>query len=320
MGLAVITFVGVALLVWGIYWVMLERPEAREQGKLQKRLRAAATPGLKRIDFVKQAERLSSFKALDTLLTQARGLAGPLQRLIERADAKITVGGLVMTSGCLFFVGWLIIGGVTRLPWLGLGGGLVLAYVPYRVLVFKANKRLRTFEEQFPDAIELIGRALRAGHAFTTGLVVVAEEAPQPVAGEFRLLYDQQNFGMPLTDALKAFAARVPLLDARFFVTAVLTQRESGGNLAEILNNLANVIRERFKVKRQIRVISAHGRLTAWVLSGLPPSLAVAFLITSPNHIKTLIEDPLGIQMIFLGLFLQIVWTLIIRRLVNIEY
>ena len=104
------------------------------------------------------------------------------------------------------------------------------------------------FEEQFPDTIDLIARALRAGHAFTTGLAITAEEAPQPVAGEFKLLYDQQNFGMPLSDALKAFAERLPLLDAQFFVTAVLTQRESGGNLAEILGNLANVIRERFKV------------------------------------------------------------------------
>jgi tight adherence protein B len=179
---------------------------------------------------------------------------------------------------------------------------------------------MRTFEEQFPDAIELIGRALRAGHAFTTGLAIVAEEAPQPVAGEFRLLYDQQNFGMPLGDAMKQFAQRIPLLDARFFVTAVLTQRESGGNLAEILSNLASVIRERFKVKRQVRVISAHGRLTGWVLSGLPPSLAMAFLVTSPNHIMTLVNDPMGVRMIFAALFLQILGTLIIRRLVNIEY
>ena len=162
----------------------------------------------------------------------------------------------------------------------------LLAFVPFLVVRFKATKRMRKFEEQFPEAIDLIARALRAGHAFTTGLALVAEEAPQPVAGEFRLLYDQQNFGMPLPDALKAFAERIPLLDARFFVTAVLTQRESGGNLAEILGNLANVIRERFKVKRQVRVISAHGRITGWVLSGLPPSLAAAFMIivAEPHH------------------------------------
>jgi tight adherence protein B len=149
---------------------------------------------------------------------------------------------------------------------------------------------------------------------------MAAEESMPPVAGEVRLLYDQQNFGMPLSDALKAFAARIPILDARFFVTAVLTQRESGGNLSEILTNLANVIRERFKVKRQVRVISAHGRLTGWILSGLPPCLAVAFFLTSPNYIMELVNDPLGVRLIFLGVFLQISGTLIIRKLVNIEY
>ena len=140
------------------------------------------------------------------------------------------------------------------------------------------------------------------------------------MAGEFRLVYDQQNFGMPLGDALTAFAERVQILDARFFVTAVLTQRESGGNLAEILGNLSAVIRERFKVKRQVQVVSAHGRITGWVLSGLPPSLAVAFTITSPKHMQTLVNDPMGVNMIFGALFLQVMGTLIIRRLVNIEY
>jgi tight adherence protein B len=179
---------------------------------------------------------------------------------------------------------------------------------------------MRKFEEQFPEAIDLIARALRAGHAFTTGLALVAEEAPQPVAGEFRLLYDQQNFGMPLSEALRNLADRLPLLDARFFATAVLTQRESGGNLAEILGNLANVIRERFKVKRQIRVISAHGRITGWVLSALPPSLAAAMMVIIPGHITTLIEDPMGPPMIIAALVLQTIGMLAIKKLVNIEY
>ena len=233
---------------------------------------------------------------------------------------QMTVGSLLLASACLFLAAWLAIGWITGLQWLGLAAGALLAFVPFLVVRFKAKQRMRKFEEQFPEAIELIARALRAGHAFTTGLAIVSEEAPQPVAGEFRLLYDQQNFGMPLGDALKAFAERIPLLDARFFVTAVLTQRESGGNLSEILGNLANVIRERFKVKRQVRVISAHGRITGWVLSGLPPSLAAAFMVTSPNHIMTLVRDPMGVKMILGALFLQIVGTLIIRKLVNIEY
>ena len=194
-------------------------------------------------------------KPLDAVLARTSGIAGSLQRLLARADMKLTVGGLLLASACLFLGAWL----VDRLDH---AAALARARRSARCspscriqfVRFKATRRMRKFEEQFPEAIDLIARALRAGHAFTTGLALVAEEAPQPVAGEFRLLYDQQNFGMPLGDALKAFAERLPLLDARFFVTAVLTQRESGGNLAEILGNLANVIRERFKVKRQVRV------------------------------------------------------------------
>ena len=127
---------------------------------------------------------------------------------------------------------------------------------------------------------------------------MVADEVPDPVGGEFRLLYDQQNFGMPMPDALRAFAERVPLLDARFFVTAVLTQRESGGNLAEVLDNLGVVIRERFRVKRQIRVVTAHGRITGSVLVLIPVVIVLAMVVVAPDHILTLVQDPLGIQMI----------------------
>ena len=146
------------------------------------------------------------------------------------------------------------------------------------------------FEEQFPEAIDLVARALRAGHALPTGLGMVADELQAPVGTEFRILFDEQNFGLTLPDAMRNFARRVPVLDARFFVTAVLTQRETGGNLAEVLDNLASVIRERFKVKRQVRVLSAHGRITGWVLACLPPVLAVATLIVNPDHLGTLLD------------------------------
>ena len=149
---------------------------------------------------------------------------------------------------------------------------------------------------------------------------MAAEEVPPPVGTEFRRLYDQQNFGMSLPDALRGFAARIPLIDARFFATAVLTQRETGGNLGEVLDNLAAVIRERFKVKRQVRVLTAHGRMTGWILAGFPPALAVVMFVIAPEHMKLLISDPLGVKMIVGALTLQIIGTLIIRKLVNIPY
>jgi tight adherence protein B len=192
--------------------------------------------------------------------------------------------------------------------------------IPFIVVRQKKANRLRKFEEQFPEAIDLIGRALRAGHAFTTGLAMVSEEIPKPVGEEFQLLYDRQNYGMPLPDAMKAFALRIPLIDARFFVTAVLTQRETGGNLGEVLDNLARVIRDRFRVKRQVRVLTAHGRITGWILAAMPPGLAAAMFVVAPGHMKMLTSDPLGIQMIVGALVLQVIGTLIIRKLVNIPY
>jgi tight adherence protein B len=198
--------------------------------------------------------------------------------------------------------------------------GLLTAALPFAIVKRRRHVRLRQFEEQFPEAIDLIARSLRAGHTFTTGLGIAAEEIPPPVGLEFRRVHDEQNFGMALPDALRAMARRVPVLDARFFVTAVLTQREAGGNLAEVLDNLSAVMRERFKVKRQIRVVSAHGRITAWVLTLMPPALGAAFSVVSPQFMRPLIDDPLGLRLVGIAVVLQIVGTIVIARLVKVEY
>ena len=143
---------------------------------------------------------------------------------------------------------------------------------------------------------------------------------PDPIGPEFRILYDQQNYGMPLPDALHLFAERIPVLDARFFVTAVLIQRESGGNLSEVLDNLARVIRERFRVKRQIRVISAHGRLTGWILVCLPPVLGFVLFAINAETRELMFYTPLGQQMIIAAVVLQVIGTLIMRKIINVEY
>jgi tight adherence protein B len=182
-----------------------------------------------------------------------------------------------------------------------------------------ASRRMARFEEQFPEAIDLIARALRAGHAFTTGLGMVADEVEEPVRTEFRLLHDRQNYGMPLGDALRSLAVRVPLLDARFFATAVLTQRESGGNLSEVLDNLSKLIRERFTLKRQVRTLSAHGRITGWVLAALPLVLGALMLVIAPEHMGLLFKDPLGVRMIVGAGVLQVIGFIAMQRIVNIE-
>ena len=193
--------------------------------------------------------------------------------------------------------------------------GALAACLPFAYVRYARGQRLLKFEEQFPEAIDLLARALRAGHALTTGLSMVAEELPEPDRAGVQALYDQQNFGLPLPQALKNFAERIPILDARFFVTAVLTQREAGGNLSEVLDNLASIIRDRFKVKRQVRVISAHGRITGWVLSALPTSRSGCSLpFSNPDKYATFYRDPLGMQLIVGALLLQLVGVFIISR------
>ncbi len=233
---------------------------------------------------------------------------------------RVSVSVFLLASACtalaLFVVGTLI----GRTPIAGAVLAPIGAMVPSLYVRNRRAKRVRQFEEQFPEAIDLVARALRAGHALPTGLGMVADELKAPVGTEFRILYDEQNFGLTLPDAMRNFARRVPVLDAKFFVTAVLTQRETGGNLAEVLDNLGAVIRDRFKVKRQVRVLSAHGRITGWVLAMLPPVLAVATFVVNPNHLGMLINDPLGRKMIVAAIVLQVTGTLIIRKLVDVEY
>ncbi len=311
-----LVFVGVVAIVWGAYWIFVVRDEERLLG----RLKPARPKGQRLVrDMVKAEEQMSSVGMFQQTLEQ-QPWAGRLQLTVEQSGLKISVGSLLLMMGCCAVGAYILVAWLTRQPLAGLGAGAFAMWLPHMYVRRARTKRMLKFEEHFPESIDLIARALRAGHALPTGLSMVADEMPPPVGTEFRLLYDEQNFGLTLPDALRNFARRIPVLDARFFVTAVLTQRESGGNLAEVLDNLSSVIRDRFKVKRQVRVLSAHGRITGWVLALLPPSLAMATLLINPDHLGTLTGDPVGQQMIMVAVFLQVVGTLIIRKIVDVEY
>ncbi len=319
-----LTFVLVCAIIGSAYYFLVLKPEQDEQSALRKRLKgnlpggkgkAAAYSGL-----LKEDTPLSKIPAVNAALNALGSLSGPTQRLIDRAGVDFTVGTLVLMSACAGVAGYLLSSILTNLVLVSLLVAVLTAWFPWWFLGVMAKRRIAKFEEQFPEAIDLLARALRAGHAFTTGLSMVADEMPDPVGTEFRLAYDRQNFGMPLPDALKALGERVPLLDARFFVTAVLTQREAGGNLSEVLDNLATVIRDRFKVKRQVRVVTAHARITGWVLALLPPSLGVVLAILAPKHMSLLWTHDTGIKMVVVALVLQVVGTLIIRKMVDVEY
>ena len=269
---------------------------------------------------LKERERLSDVNAFNRLLGGFGRVTDPMQRTIAQAGLDVTVSTIILASLCLAGLAYIGATQLLHLPLVGLAAAVLAAFLPYSLVKMKRNRRMIKFEEQFPEAIDLLARALRAGHALTTGLQMVADEMAEPVGPEFRQLFDQQNFGMPLPQALKEFADRIPIIDARFFVTAVLTQRDAGGNLSEVLDNLSSIIRDRFRVKRQVRVISAHGRITGWILSALPVSLALFFASTSPETYRKFYTDPLGIKMIVFALGLQIIGVFIIRRIVQIEY
>jgi tight adherence protein B len=242
-----------------------------------------------------------------------------LVRLIEQSGVQTTPGAVLLFSfgaasiaalAAMLFVPFLIAVPIAA---------LVAGFVPFGWLRWKRGVRLRKFEEQFPEALDVLSRAVRAGHAFQSALGMAADELRWPVGPELKKAFEQQNFGLPLREALGQLAERVPILDVKFFVTAVLIQRDTGGNLAEILDNLAHVVRERFKILRQVRVHTAHGRFTGFVLLGLPAFLAIALTMMNPEHMMPLFREHLGHLMLEGVLVMQVIGYFWIRQVMKIE-
>ena len=246
---------------------------------------------------------------------RGRSLAGWL----EQSGTKASLSSVLLMAIIAGLITGFLTATFTRTPISMIAGFALGASVPFLILRVKRGRRLRSFEEQFPEALDLISRALKAGHAFATGLKMVADEMPEPVGPEFRKTFDEQNFGLPLKDALENLTIRMPLLDVRFFSTAVLIQRETGGNLSEILDNLAHVVRERFKILRQVRVYTAHGRLTGYVLLALPAFLSVALMFINPEHMNLLFRERMGQMMLMASIVMQTVGFLWIKKIVKIE-
>ena len=201
----------------------------------------------------------------------------------------------------------------------GLIGAAIGGYLPYAYIKRRRNKRMNAFEEQLPESIDLIGRALRAGHPLSSGFKMAADDGAEPVSTELRRVFEEQRFGLPLQDSLLGMADRIPLMDMRILVTAILIQREVGGNLAEILDNLANVIRQRFTIRRQLRVYTAQGRMTGYLLAVLP--IAIGFLLYSinPGYMNIMLEDRTGKIILGFGFVMQLAGYMWIRKIVNIE-
>jgi tight adherence protein B len=311
---------GVGMVLAGFY-VVTKLPGYLVQRKLDARL--GEVTAVEDITAAKAAELVKGrtegpLPALDRMVAgSARGNA--LGHWVEQTGVKISVSALLLMSLACGFVFGFITAAALRMPVGWVLGGAAGFSIPWFFLRIKRTRRLRAFEEAFPEALDLMARALKAGHAFATGLKMAADEMPEPVGPEFRKTFDEQNFGLPLKDALTSLTVRVPLLDVRFFSTAVLIQRETGGNLAEILENLAHVVRERFKILRQVRVYTAHGRLTGYVLLALPAFLSIALAFINPDHMQLLFRERIGHMLLGSAAIMQTIGYFWIKHVVKIE-
>ena len=322
MALAFLAFVLVAGTVIGGYLAMTSLPDMFANRRMSQRLLdVAAAPDsaspAEDADLVKSASE-GPMPEVDRMIV--RTAAGSrLTQLIQGSGVRVSPSVVMFASVGLGVILAMAAGLVARQAWAPLLAAPLGVALPFMWLANRRTARLRRFEEQFPEALDLMSRAIRAGHAFQTAMGMAATELPEPVGPEFKTTFDQQNFGLPVADALRALSERVPLLDVRFFVTAVMIQRDTGGNLAEILDNLAHVVRERFKILRQVRVHTAHGRFTGYVLLGLPAALGIALSFINPDHMNLLFKEHMGQVMLVIAIVMQTIGYFWIRQVIKIE-
>ncbi len=263
-------------------------------------------------------EQLSQIPALDTLLRRSQRVTA-IQDSLLQAGMRMRAGNFLIV--CLVCgVGAAVAAfAFTKNPAITWVAMIIAIVLPYALVSYRRQKRFEKIEELFPEAIDTLARAVRAGHAFTTALEMIANEVSEPLASEFRQLFEEQKFGMPVRDALMNLTDRVPLMDVKFFVTAVMLQRETGGNIAEILGNLSSVIRERFKIQRQVRVYTAQGRMTMALLMAMPPAVVGILSVFAPDFVRPLFHDKIGHTLLVASLTLQTVGYFVIRRIIRIQ-
>jgi tight adherence protein B len=302
--LAVVLMLEGAYLLWNSY-------RSAEAQRLQTRLRLLSAGDRLSVESELLKQDLKS--RLPKIYQWVFGLhrLQALDRMLLQSGLERSVPGLLAWCATFAFVG-LLVGAVLPLRWWGAPLFAVgFGSLPFLRMVWARNRRLSAIEQQLPDALDLMGRAMRAGHAFPTAVQMVANEGPEPIAGEFRVVFDEVNYGVPMQDALSNLATRVPVADLRFFVVAVAIQRETGGNLTELLDKLARLVRERFRLMGLLRVLSAEGRLSAWILTVLPFGLVAVIHLINPKFIALLWTDPAGLYAVYASVLLMaagIVW------------
>lgn len=317
--IAVLVFVAVLLLLEGLYlmWKSYKGPEARQ---LEKRLQALSGSR----DTTQQAKILKERMLSEVPMMQRWLLRVPrareLDRLLLQSGLQWTVSKLLLGCAALSVIGFAVVVRVAhQSEGFGLLAGVAFALIPLAYVNQCRSRRLRRLEVQLPDALDLLTRALRSGHAFSSGLQMIGEEMADPIAAEFRIVHDEVNFGVSLAQALTNLSERIPITDLRYFVVAVMIQRDSGGNLTEVLGNLSRLIRERLKLQAKVRVLSADGRLSGWIIGLLPFALAGGLNLVNPKFMSTLWTDPIGITMVKYMLVMMAIGALILRHIVRIR-
>lgn len=313
-------WLGSILFWWLASRAMRSSDLSRIRGRLLGTQKTGPKKGAARAPALIPTEDRRTGTLVMRLLSRFR-LNARLQGLIEQAGLKWHLARLM--HGCLalgllaFAVCWHAVpGGLRALAPLV---ALVAGASPLLYVIAKRRTRLRKFEEQFPESLEFVSRSMRAGHAFSVSLEMLHREFQDPLAGEFRRAFDEHNLGLPLDTALEKLARRVPLMDVQFFVSAVLLQKRTGGNLAELLDKLAYLIRERFKLRGRIRAVSAHGRMTGMALSSIPVAVAVLMFFVNKDYVTFFFTDPTGQLMMAGAILLQMIGYGVIRKIVSIE-
>jgi tight adherence protein B len=317
--IAILTFLVVVVVFLGI-WMFAGSEGSQEQ--VRKRMsavhkaekRGESALGLKLV----RDEMMSSVPWMHQLMMRW-SWSTRLQDYLTQSGLTIKPAKLVLMSAILGFIAYLIAGYFLLHFYFAFPIGVAVAFMPLGYVAFMRSRRLHKFEEHFPEALDLLGRAVRAGHAFTTGLEMISKESPEPLAGEFRTTFEEQNFGLPLRDALLNLTERVPIVDVRFFVTALMIQKETGGNLAEILDGLARVIRDRFRIYREVKVRTAQGRLTAGILIALPIMMMLILSVLNPKYIGVLFTDPLGPIVLVTAAIMQVIGSAILWKIIHFE-
>lgn len=302
-------------------YLLVTRKTAAQRVQMQERLAEVLvySSGAQEAEFkLAREELMSEIPTFNRWLIKLQ-TATELKRMIDQADLQLTVMRLFMFSAIAGFLAVIAISSVTvNLPAIA-GGGLLAATIPFLHVAWKRKQRLDKFLADLPEALDLMARALAAGHAFTEALGVVSSEMPDPIAGEFKRTFDEQNLGLSFKLALHNLSERVPLIDMQLCMTAIMIQRETGGNLAEILEKVASTIRDRFRIMEDLKTLTTQSRISAYVLCAVPAFITVAATIISPDYMSILWNDPRGHNLIALAVGMQLAGILMVRKILQIK-